>query len=57
MVSEAFPKKENEARIQRPAQRQRKGQKGSGGRRFFKKRKGRSNLADNNTEAWQAEGQ
>ena len=34
-----------------------KGRKGSGGRRFFKKRKGRSNLADNNTEAWQAEGQ
>ena len=34
-----------------------KGRKGSGGRRFFKKRKGRSNLADNNTEAWQAKGQ
>ncbi|OLP89146.1 Kinesin-like protein Klp59C [Symbiodinium microadriaticum] len=34
-----------------------KGRKGSGGRRFFKNRKGRSNLADNNTEAWQAEGQ
>ena len=33
------------------------GRKGSGGRRFFKKRKGRSNLADNNTEAWQADGQ
>ena len=32
-------------------------EKGSGGRRFFKKRKGRSILADNNTEAWQAEGQ
>ncbi|OLQ08360.1 hypothetical protein AK812_SmicGene8147 [Symbiodinium microadriaticum] len=34
-----------------------KGRKGSGGRRFFKKRKGRSNLADSSTEAWQAEGQ
>ena len=34
-----------------------KGRKGSGGRRFFKKRKGRSNLADNSTDAWQAEGQ
>ena len=34
-----------------------KGRKGSGGRRFFKKRKGRSNLADNNTDAWQADGQ
>ena len=34
-----------------------KGRKGSGGRRLFKKRKGRSNLADNNTEAWQADGQ
>ncbi|OLP92184.1 hypothetical protein AK812_SmicGene26030 [Symbiodinium microadriaticum] len=34
-----------------------RGRKGSGGRRFFKKRKGRSNLADNNTEAWQAKGQ
>ena len=34
-----------------------KGGKGSGGRRFFKKRKGRSNLADDQTDAWQAEGQ
>eukprot|EP00439_Symbiodinium_sp_Y106_P038858 s3756_g4.t1 len=33
-----------------------KGGKGSGGRRFFKKRKGRSNLADDQTDAWQAEG-
>ena len=35
----------------------RKGGKGSGGRRFFKKRKGRSNLADDQTDAWQAERQ
>ena len=34
-----------------------KGRKGSGGRRFFKKRKGRSHLADSSTDAWQAEGQ
>ena len=34
-----------------------KGGKGSGGRRFFKKSKGRSNLADDQTDAWQAEGQ
>ena len=34
-----------------------KGGKGSGGRRFFKRKKGRSNLADDQTDAWQAEGQ
>ena len=34
-----------------------KGGQGSGGRRFFKKRRGRSNLADDQTDAWQAEGQ
>eukprot|EP00439_Symbiodinium_sp_Y106_P047780 s4760_g6.t1 len=34
-----------------------KGGKGSGGRSFFKNRKGRSNLADDQTDAWQAEGQ
>ena len=33
-----------------------KGGEGSGGRRFFKQRKGTSNLADDNTDAWQAEG-
>eukprot|EP00439_Symbiodinium_sp_Y106_P084927 s1332_g27.t1 len=33
-----------------------KGGKGSGGRRFFKRKKG-SNLADDQTDAWQAEGQ
>ena len=34
-----------------------KGGKGSGGKRFFKRKKGRSNLADDQTDAWQAEGQ
>ena len=34
-----------------------KGGKGSGGRRFFKKSKGRSNLADDQKDAWQTEGQ
>ena len=34
-----------------------KGGKVSSGRGFFKKRKGRSNLADDCTDAWQAEGQ
>ncbi|CAE7930439.1 unnamed protein product [Symbiodinium sp. KB8] len=33
-----------------------KGGKGSGGRRFFQKRKGRANLADDCLDAWQAEG-
>ncbi|CAE7948403.1 Klp59C [Symbiodinium sp. KB8] len=35
----------------------RKGGKGSGGRRFFKNRKGKSSLADAQTDAWQADGQ
>ena len=34
-----------------------KGGKGSGGKRFFKRKKGRSNLADDQTDFWQAEGQ
>ena len=34
-----------------------KGGKGSGGKRFFKTRKGRSNPADDQTDAWQGEGQ
>ena len=34
-----------------------KGGKGSGGKRFFKRKKGRSHLADDQTDAWQAEGQ
>ena len=34
-----------------------KGGKGSGGRRFFKKRKGKSHLPEDQTDAWQAEGQ
>eukprot|EP00439_Symbiodinium_sp_Y106_P043663 s5564_g5.t1 len=35
-----------------------KGGKGSGGKRFFKRKKGRSNLADDQTDSWQqAEGQ
>ena len=34
-----------------------KGGKGSGRKRFFKRRKGRSKLADDQTDAWQGEGQ
>ena len=34
-----------------------KGGKGSGGRRFFNKRKGKSHLTEDQTYAWQAEGQ
>ena len=30
-----------------------KGGKGSSGKRFFKRKKGRSNLADDNPDAWQ----
>ena len=34
-----------------------KGGKGSGEKRFFKRKNGRSNLADDQTDAWQVEGQ
>ena len=57
VVSGAFPRKENERGFKGQRKVKGKGRKGSRGRRFFKKRKGRSNLAENNTEAWQAEGQ
>ena len=57
MISETFSRKEDETRIQRPAKRQRQGPKGIRRKTLFKKRKGRSNLADNSTEAWQADGQ
>ncbi|OLP83800.1 hypothetical protein AK812_SmicGene35404 [Symbiodinium microadriaticum] len=53
VVSEAFPRKENEARIQRPAKRQRKRPKRIRRKTLLQE----ENLADNNTEAWQAEGQ
>ena len=56
VVSGAFPRKENERGFKGQRKGKGKGRKGSRGRRFLK-RKGRSNLAENNTEAWQAEGQ
>ena len=34
-----------------------KGGKGSSGRRFFRRKKGRSNLADEHTDGWQPDGQ
>ena len=57
MVPEALPRKEDEKRIQGPPKRKRKRWQRTGERRFFKRKKGRSNLADDQTDAWQAEGQ
>ena len=53
MVSAAFPRPQDERGFRGRRKGKGKGGKGSSGKRFFKRKKGKSNLADDNSDAWQ----